>query len=206
MSFNKCMRMVPLVRAVPARTFFSPAPWPRPIGSLIRDMDRQMERLEREVLRGLPSLLPAARRALPIDHTVEAGEAGDQYRVSVDLAGYRPEEVSLSLDETGRRLTVSARCERRHGDGTRLAQEMTRTITLPESIDADRLTSLLHHDGVLAIEAPFKEQRQRPQAEPYSIPVTRAAPAASPAASPAPTTPELEHKEADKAEAPSSST
>lgn len=182
MALNHCARMVPLVGRrlaglplqQPARTLFSPWPRTADVGALIRDMDRQMDRLERELFRGLPSLLPRSALPLsaPIDHTLAPHEG--QYRVAVDLSGFRPEEINLSLDESGRRLTVAAKCERRGRDGSHFAQEVSRVVTLPEAIDTDKLSSTLHRDGVLAIEAPFKDQpQQHQQQEPLSIPIQR---------------------------------
>ncbi|KAE8748991.1 Heat shock protein Hsp16-1-like [Frankliniella occidentalis] len=182
MAFNHCMRLAPRMGrhlAAPqlqqARSIFSPFPRPTDIGALIRDMDRQMDRLERQMFRSVPSWLPRLPRAaaLPIDHTLGPQEGGSQYRLSLDLAGFKPEEISLSLDETGRQLTISARCERKGQDGSRYAQEMVRSVTLPETIDVQQLSSLLHSDGVLAIEAPFKEQPPQPESEPKAIPIQR---------------------------------
>lgn len=173
MAFNQCMKMVPLMgrrlaAPVQVRTLFSP--WRRggtDIGALVRDMDRQMDRLERQMFRGMPSsFFP---RLVPVDnaedHTLVPRDGG-QYRVAVDLAGFHPEEVRIDLD--GRTLTVSAKCERVHKDGSRFAQEMSRQLTLPDTVDTSLLKSVLHHDGVLAIEAPFKAEK-----EPQQIPISR---------------------------------
>lgn len=180
MAFNHCMKMVPLVglgrRAVlPAaqqvRTLFGPWSRPSDIGALIRDMDRQMDRLEREMFRGLPSPSSFLPRLMPVDNTMGPQEGG-QYRVSVDAAGFKPEEINISLDEAGRKLTITAKCERLGRDGSRYAQEMCRSLTLPEAIDVAKLKSTLHLDGILAIEAPFKAEYLE-QNEPRSIPITR---------------------------------
>ncbi|KAK3927743.1 Heat shock protein Hsp-16.1/Hsp-16.11 [Frankliniella fusca] len=185
MAFNNCMRVMPRMgrhlsapqlQLQPVRTMFSP--WPRnsDIGALIRDMDRQMDRLERQMFRAMPSWFPRAPRlssVLPIDHTLVPREGGGQYRVSVDLAGFKPEEINLSLDESGRQLTITAKCERKGSDGSRYAQEMMRSVTLPETVDVEQLTSQLHTDGVLAIEAPYKEQPPQPESEPRTIPIQR---------------------------------
>lgn len=185
MPINKCMRMVPMVGrrlAVgpvatpwplqPVRTLFSPWARSADIGALVRDMDRQMDHLERQMFRGMPALFQRPSSVL-LDAIDNTKEDGHQYRVSVDLAGFKPEEIKLALDDSGRLLTISAKCERSGRDGSRFAQEMSRTITLPESIDTDSISSMLHHDGVLAIEAPFKEQPKAPQQEPRSIPIAR---------------------------------
>lgn len=182
----------------PARTLFSPWSRSADIGALVRDMDRQMDHLERQMFRGMPSWFqrPSSILLDAIDNTKEDGHS---YRVSVDLAGFKPEEIKLALDDSGRLLTISAKCERTGRDGSRFAQEMSRTITLPASIDTNSITSMLHHDGVLAIEAPFKEQPKAPQQEPTSIPIARSG---------APPAVEDQHKEQqalqDKAESASS--
>lgn len=187
MAMNQCMKLVPLVglgrlgrlgrrAALPVsqqvRTLFDPWTRSSDIRALVRDMDRQMDRLEREMFRGLPSFLP---RLVPVgrsaDHTLGPREGG-QYRVAVDVAGFKPEEINIALDDAARRLTITAKCERHGKDGSRYAQEISRHITLPDSIDAAQLKSVLHHDGVLAIEAPFKVE-QVEQVEPRQIPISR---------------------------------
>ncbi|XP_034239488.1 heat shock protein Hsp-16.1/Hsp-16.11-like [Thrips palmi] len=204
MPVNQCMRMVPLMGrrlaaspwpVQPVRGLFSPWSRPTDIGALVRDMDRQMDHLERQMFRGMPSWFqrPSSILLNAIDHTKEDG---NQYRVAVDLAGFKPEEIKLALDDSGRLLTISAKCERSGRDGSRFAQEMSRTITLPESIDTDSITSMLHQDGVLAIEAPFKEQPKAPREEPRSIPITRGTAGAAIEG--------LEHQQHDKAESNSS--
>ncbi len=54
-----------------------------------------------------------------------ANATGDsQYRLAVDLYGFRPEEIRMTLKE--RMLTVEARTERHDADGTRFYHETSR--------------------------------------------------------------------------------
>jgi len=112
-------------------------------------------------------------RMFPVDVTTSPFDGNNgSYRVDVDLAGFKPEEINVNLDESGRVLTINARCDRRSSDGSRLVQEITKKISIPEAANISELKSFLHRDGVLAIEAPFKEVPKESM-EPQQIPVNR---------------------------------
>ncbi|XP_063232261.1 heat shock protein beta-1-like [Bacillus rossius redtenbacheri] len=122
--------------------------------SIITDVNRQMERLERDFINFSPlrCLMP---RAIPIQGT---GAAFDAYRVNIDVQGYKPEEISISLKDGV--LSVRAQMERSAEDGSKFYQEVKREFTLPDNIEQRSLKSFLSRDGVLCVEAPFKSEEK----------------------------------------------
>jgi HSP20 family protein len=88
-------------------------------------------------------------------------ERSDAYVLEADLPGVKEADVDISL--SGNRLTVSAkRDESRREEGeTYFGYErpygaFTRSFTLPEGVDGDRISADLD-SGVLAIVVPKKE-------------------------------------------------
>ncbi|KAL8181519.1 UNVERIFIED_CONTAM: hypothetical protein K2H54_005384 [Gekko kuhli] len=114
---------------------------------VLGDAHAQLEALQRGgrvLLLDRPALRSRGRR--------EAGPV----RLSLDLAGFSPEDVVVRLD--GRRLQVTARKEsqRRAPDGccARDAREVYREVLLPDDADLEALACALNPDGQLRIEAP----------------------------------------------------
>lgn len=142
-------------------------PRPNDFRLMLRDVDRQMDHFEREMqsfFRNSPlvSLLP---RSVP----VEAAEtSGNTYRINIDVAGFKPEDIKLSLKD--RLLTIEAKMEQKSEDGSRLYQEMSRVYTLPENVEVENLKSLLN-DDILSIEAPLSGKEAT---KPQEIPISRA--------------------------------
>jgi HSP20 family protein len=103
--------------------------------------------MERPVLRG-ENWMPV------IESHVENGNV----MVKADLPGVDPKDVSISL--TGNQLTITG--ERKHEEKKEekdyFYQEVqygkfTRTLTLPEGVDADKVKAI-YKDGVLQITMP----------------------------------------------------
>uniref|UniRef100_A0A670K553 SHSP domain-containing protein n=1 Tax=Podarcis muralis TaxID=64176 RepID=A0A670K553_PODMU len=84
------------------------------------------------------------------------GEAGGKFRLSVDVAGFAPEDVAVQLD--GRKLTVTAKRLREktseEGGCVREHHEVHRETLLPADVDLQAVTCSLASDGQLCIEAP----------------------------------------------------
>ncbi|XP_049937399.1 uncharacterized protein LOC126412059 [Schistocerca serialis cubense] len=129
--------------------------------SLARDMERQVERLEREIMGGFPfnRLRP---RYIPISGTSTSPKS---YRYNIDVEGFKPEEIQVSLKD--RLLTLSAKMDRTSEDGSRFYQEIVRQVTIPENVKIEELKSYIN-DGVLSIEAPLESA-----SGPKEIPVSR---------------------------------
>lgn len=174
---------------VPARTFFCRrglGPWTM-MERHIQDMDRQFARLERDLnaaFRGLggPAFrnklfnepLVFASRPFPSfeAETIPSTEAGKpgKYSIKVDVGeGFSKDNVKISL--TDYLLTVDAKLEHKSEDGkSRVYQEVSKTFTLPKSINLGEIKSSLAPEGILTIEAPLPEV-ETPQPKEIPIPI-----------------------------------
>ncbi|CAG0883598.1 unnamed protein product [Darwinula stevensoni] len=138
--------------------------------SILQNVERQMNEFDRDMRgwinrNGFPpfaQLLPSMSRSVPI----ESDGSGDKYRISIDMEGYKPENIKVSLKD--RMLTINAKVDTRGADGSQLSTEVTRQYVLPENVDVDGLRSHLDSDSILRIEAP-----QTPSEQSQEIPVTR---------------------------------
>nr|AJP36906.1 heat shock protein 19.8 [Oxya chinensis] len=129
--------------------------------SLARDMERQVERLEKDIMGSFPfnRMRP---RYLPISGT---STSPNTFRYDIDVEGFKPEEIQVSLKD--RVLTLSAKMDRTSEDGSRFYQEIVRQVTIPEKVKIEELKSYIH-DGVLSVEAPRESE-----GGPKEIPVSR---------------------------------
>jgi HSP20 family protein len=82
--------------------------------------------------------------------------------VEANLPGVKPEEVDITVE--GNTLTIAGetRSARKDEEGSTLIQEIrrgtfSRTLTLPEGLEADRATATFE-DGVLTLRIPKAEQ------------------------------------------------
>lgn len=84
---------------------------------------------------------------------VDVHENDEAFFLSLDVPGVRKED--LKLDINGRTLTLSG--ERKRTEGReRFYGKFSRSVTLPESVDLDKIEAKLE-DGVLAIALPKAE-------------------------------------------------
>lgn len=162
--FNRSRMLLPVVRScqklssVPARNFWRP----RDIGYLMKDFEREFDKMERDFFRNINMPLRVlAPRFMPIDG-LEMKQ--DSYRVNIDVRGFKPEDIKMSLKDG--MLKIEAKSDRTAEDGSRVQQAIVREFTLPENVDASTIKSLLHENGVLSIEAALAKE-----AEPKEIPI-----------------------------------
>lgn len=78
-------------------------------------------------------------------------EKNDGFKLSLDAAGYKPEEVSVKLSDGV--VTVRARHHEKTSGGL-VTSSMVRRVRLPEDVDASALRSRLTREGQLVLEAP----------------------------------------------------
>jgi HSP20 family protein len=138
-------------------------------------------RLFRDLLRWDPfaEMMPAQLEQ-PLGNFVpnfEIRESDDAYVFKADLPGVADEDLDISI--TGNRLTVSGKREaeaREESDRfyafERMYGSFSRSFTLPEQIDSERVDAALDA-GVLTITVP-----KRPEAQPKKISVGKQAAAA----------------------------
>jgi HSP20 family protein len=108
--------------------------------------------------------LMAGQTALAFNPQFEVKETKDAYVFKADLPGLKDENVDVSL--TGTRLTISGRREQeakqeseRYFTYERSYGNFSRSFTLPDGIDAERVTGELK-DGVLTLVVPKKPEVQ----------------------------------------------
>ncbi|CAG7719128.1 unnamed protein product [Allacma fusca] len=96
-------------------------------------------------------------------------EDNDKYEFSLQLADVTPENITVSLKDQV--LTISAMKEEVSDDGcTKLLQQLTKKIILPENVLEKELKSSLSPNGLLKIEAPLAKP-QPVALEGKSIPI-----------------------------------
>jgi HSP20 family molecular chaperone IbpA len=121
-----------------------------------------MEKFERDVIESFP-FRRLSPHSIPIQGVVQRGDA---YRINVNMEGFKPEEISISLK--GNTVTVEGKMDRKMDDGSKFQQVSAREMTLPDDVDETSLKSFLGADGILSIEAAYK-----PDSKPKEIPVSR---------------------------------
>lgn len=81
----------------------------------------------------------------------QANGAGRVFSMNFDVKDYRPEDISVTVeDET---LVVQAK-RKIEKDGGVSTKEFSRKIKIPPDVDPEKLTSSLTSDGILTVEAP----------------------------------------------------
>lgn len=144
----------------------SSAPWDvdffRP-SDVMRRMQDEIERLKREA--GFDSSL--TRPSLLHDN-MGIVPRKDAFEVSLDVAGFKPEELVVNLNND--QLTLSGKHEEKSADGTRfVSRQFTRKYQLPQDVDPEKMKSSLAADGrTLRVEAP----RSLPHDTDTRIPIT----------------------------------
>ena len=134
------------------------------------DVDPWMS--HRSSLRSLDHLLRELDQVRPFtNQQLQVTNNKDNYQVALDVHGYKPEELQVSVDNNC--LTMSGKHEERSKDGRNfVSRQFTRSFTLPESVDVEHLKSSLAADGrTLRIEAPVKQQaiQQAPKEVPIAV-------------------------------------
>lgn len=79
----------------------------------------------------------------------------DKFRVTLDVAGYKPEDLSVKV--VGRKLFIDGKQEFRDGEDFSV-KEMRKTYDLPENASFEHMTSFLTAKGTLVVEFPLKTE------------------------------------------------
>jgi HSP20 family protein len=87
----------------------------------------------------------------------EISRAENGYKIELPVPGFRPDQVDVTIEDSV--LSIVGKSERRN---------FTRTIVLPEEIDAENIGAHVEH-GMLTLEL-----RVHPKAQPRKITVTGA--------------------------------
>lgn len=103
-------------------------------------------------------------RLMQFDAPFEVKETKDAYMFKADVPGIKESDITINL--TGNRLTVSGKREeeKKQENETYFSYErsygsFTRSFTLPEGIDGDKVSANLK-EGVLSVTVPKKPEAQ----------------------------------------------
>jgi HSP20 family protein len=142
-------------------------------GEVARGVVFEPFNLLRQLLRADPfdqlaPMVPLAADQIAFVPDFDVKETPDAYELKADLPGIRDSDVEITI--TGNRLVVTGRREReqrQEGDNyfalERAYGAFSRSFTLPEGVDADRVQANLS-EGVLTLRIPKK-----PEAQPKKI-------------------------------------
>jgi HSP20 family molecular chaperone IbpA len=145
-----------------------------PIDEFMKDVGRQFQQMEQQMnsmIRdfGIGRPLLSARSLRPAVESELVSEGNPSiYSLHIHLGeNVDPEKIKLVLQD--RVLTIEAKAEHQSEDGSsRLYQEITKKITLPENIDSKNVKCHLTPDGSLMIEAMLPAVEE---AKPKEIPI-----------------------------------
>lgn len=89
---------------------------------------------------------------------VSFNPVNDSYEMSLDVTGYKPYELTVSVDPFDHKLTLEGKHEEKSIDGSKyISRQFKQSMKLPSSIDVNRVGSKLNWDGrTLKVTAPVK--------------------------------------------------
>jgi len=162
----KTLQSINPIKPQQTRSFFGGRNWDpfSDLNTAMKEMERNSRELENAFRRmrfpGIPST------NIPVQ-----GVQGGVHRINLDLTGFKPEGVNVSLNNNI--LKINASMDQTSECGTqRIQQSVTREYTLPENLELGKMKSLLSEDGILSIETPVKGGPNEPKG-PQEIPISR---------------------------------
>lgn len=130
--------------------------WLEPF-SLLRDMEREMER----ALRPIEERAGEEEEGLGI-YPVDIREKDDAYEVEAELPGFERDQIDVTIE--GNTLTIRAERKVEEKEGTMRRHErrftrVERSFTLPANVDRDKVEGKLEQ-GVLHLSLPKSGEKQ----------------------------------------------
>ena len=118
--------------------------------------------------RNLGDLVPSQASTPVVTPRVDVRETPDAYILDMDLPGFTEKDVEINLKD--RVLSISSKLqekqeEKKEGDWLmkeRRSSCFSRRFTLPQDIDAEKVTAEFKH-GVLSVDIPRKPEPQAKQ-------------------------------------------
>jgi HSP20 family protein len=136
-----------------------------PLEEFSTDMERMFDSL---LGRTVGSVIRGSQTEKFIPH-LDVVESANEYLVTIDLPGVKPEDVKLEMEEG--KLTISGKRETLKEENTkqvhrveRITGSFHRMITLPREIDTDKIEAK-YDQGVLHIILPKSAERQAKKIE-----------------------------------------
>lgn len=96
-------------------------------------------------------------RTFPLD--VSESEDKKQYVIEASMAGFKPEEIQVTAEDTTVHIQASKKVEKEHKEKDtyirreRYANEVDRIVTLPTHIDPNKILAS-YDNGVLTLQVP----------------------------------------------------
>lgn len=111
---------------------------------------------ELSVARDLMNMMPAVSERAAFVPSIELSEKDGNYQIDMALAGFKRDDIDIEV--SGNEITVSGTYERKTEDRKTHYSEMqqtsfSRTIVLPQDVNADKVTATLE-SGMLHITVP----------------------------------------------------
>lgn len=136
------------------------ADFPQRFGSYLRELDEMLEPdwpstfFEKRFKQAEDAMF---RRASP---RYEIVDRPNKFEVSLDIPGFKAEEIDISLKAGGRLLTISGSHEEKKDDGMfTSSMKFVQNFSLDPSIMTDQMTADFKHDGTLIVSAPRVVER-----------------------------------------------
>jgi HSP20 family protein len=147
---------------------------PYAFGDMQRDFDKMVERFQHEFedfwgksprwrheMRWRYPMMPFGESRLP---SVDLEDQGKDYRLTVDLPGFKKEDVDIQVTEDSvtvhaKRTTAEEEKNKNYVRRERAAQTYYRRIQLPESVRSDDSKASLNN-GILEITLPKKAPKE----------------------------------------------
>lgn len=131
-------------------------------------LQQEMNRLFGEVFRGFDEAGEEGRRqGWMFNPVCEVEERDDQYEISVELPGVRPEDVNVEVQDdmlsiSGSKERKETRAEGESRRSERLYGSFRRSFSLPEDVRQEEIRAEFR-DGVLTLSLPRDESKRRSQ-------------------------------------------
>lgn len=136
------------------------ADFPQRFGSYLRELDEMLEPdwpstvFEKRWKQAEDSMF---RRASP---RYEIVDLPDKFEVSLDIPGFKAEDIDISLKAGGRLLTITGSHEEQKDDGMfKSSMKFVQNFSLDPSILTDQMTADFKSDGTLIVSAPRVVER-----------------------------------------------
>ena len=98
-----------------------------------------------------------ATKDQPLEQTATSQDTVDNFSVSLDVTGYRPDEIKISLN--GHSLVIRGEAKSSQPGGGAAApnpKKFARHFSLPSDVDVESISSWYTKDGKISVEAPRK--------------------------------------------------
>jgi len=105
----------------------------------------------------MPSLMEESFPEMKDNHLIGLQEDSDKMEVSLDTAGYKPDELKINVIDDEVRI-VGKHEEKSESGHIMVSRQFCRRYTLPQGAKKENITSNLSQDGVMVITVPKEEK------------------------------------------------